>query len=109
MTSLTREEMVESVARELFNYRRQPQQAPWDELPERLRDTLRTEAEFLVARGVRVILPTETVVPREPTEEMVMAAATGLDSEGFGVTGTDARDVYRAMLAATSPSSEGGK
>lgn len=62
---------TEELARELFNYRRHPQQPPFDELPERFRDIIRTEAEFLAVRGVRKVLPTETVVPREPTEEMV--------------------------------------
>ncbi len=35
---------------------------------------------------------------RVPTPEMVDAATTGRDSEGFGITRGDAEDVWRAMI-----------
>lgn len=56
---------VEELARELFNYRRHPQQATWDEIPAHFRDAVvLAEAKFLADRGARFITPDSIVVPR---------------------------------------------
>lgn len=54
-----------------------------------------------VRTALTALARTHALVPREATQAMLDNAATGWDSEGYGITKGDANDVYRATLSAS--------
>jgi hypothetical protein len=55
------------------------------------------EADLDIRSILTALTETSVILPREPTDAMIEAAHTGIDSAGYGISHGDAIQVYRAM------------